>query len=488
MPRVDVRNAWNKKDKRSRRTMWDVRSRVRERVRAGPVAGSDSAGDLDPPPLDHDEPPDVPDLVPVLQRQERISQSAAWDTVWRMRAQQMWTPDYSVQLEIEKLQVPDLRAQVAGLFASQVSTYRTRLTSPTLIERYDAKTERMIRDTTAVARRRRNQLDIPFSVFARSGSYMNQRVAERVWKDSQHGLRIVHRDTVMKLLDYMLLTEPAAPFMLNPWISVFGVDQCNMWQAAANTKKGHFRGAERINAQGMPVSIRSETVLNIVERQVPLTMAMLNGAEVQQIKEHGPYTEDWHNVLPLLDPRNVERDKWEWADSLMARVEARDAPPHQPEMPTTELEVVLRCLGKPRAKPSGPSPIKIHEPIPKCETQSFQDVVKMWARLLGHCTASVLCVIIYCDGQLVELLRTCKIRWPSEYKRLLIGNGFFHSFAHFCFVLIKGYWKVSNPCLNLRHHLTCSWGRVRTVLPLYVCRLAQKGQADLRAHERPPTR
>ena len=63
--------------------------------------------------------------------------------------------------------------------SAQLNTYRSQLTARNnedLMRRYDAKTERMIRDTVAVARRRRNQQDIPFSVLARSISDFNQRV------------------------------------------------------------------------------------------------------------------------------------------------------------------------------------------------------------------------------------------------------------------------------------------------------------------------
>jgi hypothetical protein len=41
----------------------------------------------------------------------------------------------------------------------------------------------------------------------------------------------------------------------------------------------------------------------------------------------------------------------------------------------------------------------------------------------------------------VDLLRSCKRRFPHEYKRILIGNGHFHSMAHFMFCVIEGYWK-----------------------------------------------
>ena len=432
MPRVTGRSAWAKGPARgTRRNAWERRPRSSATYSAD--AGLEP--ELEDPARTSTG---AASNVPV--REPCMSQADMWHGIWLLRAQRMWSTDYTVWLRQEKLEVPELRAKVEQVFAAQVSSYRKRLTNERLIIKYDEKTERMIRDTTAVARRRANQLDIPFSVFARSGSYFNQRIATRAWKDNQRGLRIIHRAKVKQLLEYMLLTEPAPGFIPSPFISCFGVDQCNMWQAAAHSKKGHFRGAERLNSQGMPVSIRSETVLNIVERVVPITAPLLNGADVKLITEEGPYTEDWHNLLPVLNPTEVERTKWEWAEQVMARLERRNNPPLQPEVPSTELEVVLRCLGKPREKPNGPSAMKIHTPIPKCETQSHDDAFKLLARLLILCKQTTLCIIVFCDGQLVELLRACKMRWPAEFKRILIGNGFFHSFAHFCFCLIYGWW------------------------------------------------
>ena len=65
----------------------------------------------------------------------------------------------------------------------------------------------------------------------------------------------------MKLLVAMKEVEPKPPWPQNAYVSVFGVDQNNLWQAAVNSKKGHFRGAERLNADGVPVNGFNETIL-----------------------------------------------------------------------------------------------------------------------------------------------------------------------------------------------------------------------------------
>ena len=53
------------------------------------------------------------------------------------------------------------------------------------------------------------------------------------------------------------------------------------------------------------------------------------------------------------------------------------------QLPKSEQEITDKILGKPSVKPAGPSHIKIHKPIPKCETQSYSDAFKTMAYLSG---------------------------------------------------------------------------------------------------------
>ena len=108
------------------------------------------------------------------------------------RARKLWgSPcSYADSLQQEANEEPDLWLATTILMRSQVSTYRAELQDCRLVERYDAKSNKLVRDTVAVLRRRKSQLDIPFSIDARTVSYFNQRVPTRVWREQQHGLRI----------------------------------------------------------------------------------------------------------------------------------------------------------------------------------------------------------------------------------------------------------------------------------------------------------
>ena len=378
----------------------------------------------------------------LLEKEAKLSRAATWRVVLVMRAARLWTCDYTHLLELERLEKPVLRDKVLTLAMNQISTYRARLKDAAQIARYNDKTERVIRDQTAVLRRRANQLDIPFSVDARTMSYMNQRVATRVWKDMQHGLLILHRSSAQKVLETMVEVQPAPPFVVNEHVACFGVDQCNHWQAAQHSKKGEFRGAERLNKLGMPIVIRSETVLNVVQRFLPFTAPMLTAQEVQLIQDKGPYTEDPNNVFAALNPQLLEKELWAWVAVMLSLLMPDVLPPLLPKLPESEEEVVERILGKPSIKPTGRSEYRIHPPIPKCETQSYEDTSKMMKFLSALVSVHCVCIIIFCDGQLVELLRSCLMNHPAQYKRVIAANGHFHAFVHFLFCGNTGYW----PC------------------------------------------
>lgn len=382
------------------------------------------------------------DQLTKLSRAMWEGKGAVWDLIYEQRGRDLWSSDYKPLLRREDLEAPLLREQVVQVYSHQVSTYRARLKDPRLTARYDAKTGWLVRDTTAVLRRRRNQNDIPFSIMARSISYFNQRVPTRVWRENQCGLRITHRDTAEKCLDAMLATEPPPPFVVNEHVVIFGMDQCNHWQVAKNTRGGLCRAAERLNVDGMPVHIRSTTVLNWVQVYVPFSEPLLTPDEIELIRDKGPYTEDPARVFAPLNPLIVEQKKWKWVGELLARVAPTDEETGELRMPQNEAETVGRALGKPLEKPDGPSQFKIHAAIQNCDTKSFRDCQKIWSNIANVIGTYVLIVIVFCDGQLVERWRNCKVRWPADYKKLVIGDGMFHSLAHLSFTINEGWW----PC------------------------------------------
>lgn len=313
----------------------------------------------------------------------KLGRAAAGRAYLHFRAGRLWSNDYTVWLQRECEEVPALRASVVEMTTVQVSTWRLRLKEPEAIAAYDHKTERIVRDTTAQMRRRRNMFDIPFSVDARTMSYFNQRVPTRVWLENQAAMRILHRQSAKVVLNAMMEIQPKPPFITNGFVACFCVDQCNHWEASAFSKKGQFRGNERLDKLGMPVVIRSETVLNVVEKHLPFTSPMLTPDEVKLIRDNGPYTEDKNKLFKALDPKLLEKEQWNMVCFMLSLLMLNVPPPLLPQLPKSEQEITDKILGKPSVKPAGPSHIKIHKPIPKCETQSYSDAFKTMAYLSG---------------------------------------------------------------------------------------------------------
>ena len=252
----------------------------------------------------------------------------------------------------------------------------------------------------------------------------------------------VHRDTVVKVLDAMLEVEPPPPWPTNPHIFIFGLDQCNHWQVAVNSKKGHFRGAERLNSQGMPIHIRNETVVNLAQRHVPFTRGMLTLDEVKLIREKGPYTEDYSNVLAALEPATVKKQLWDGMEEMLELVQ--DAfEDSQNGLPAcaAEKRISKDLLARPR-HPHGKTPIHIPPSIPNCDTKAFKDVFKFVPYMVSYCLLSMICLIVHADGQTVEILRASKRRWPHEYKPIVIAQGYFHALCHFIFCIHFGFWPA----------------------------------------------
>lgn len=184
----------------------------------------------------------------------------------------------------------------------------------------------------------------------------------------------------MKMLDAMIECEPLPPWPANPHVFVFGLDQCNHWQAARNTRKAHFRGSERLDASGMPVVIRSETVCNVVQRHIPFTLGLLSPAEQQLIKEEGPYTEDYRNILYPLEPACVKAQLRQGMAELMQII----SPCTSNVNPPTVREVTAAALARPIQNLGGPSNISILPSIPVCDTKSFPDVFKFVPFMRSH--------------------------------------------------------------------------------------------------------
>ena len=119
---------------------------------------------------------------PKLSTQEQYMRDARtlWGSPAELRLALLREKDIDIQLY----------ESVRAVFTHQFSSYRARLRDPRMIEQYEAKLEKQVRDAYAVLLRRRSAHIIPLSVWCRTISYYNQRTPTRVWNDQQAGLKI----------------------------------------------------------------------------------------------------------------------------------------------------------------------------------------------------------------------------------------------------------------------------------------------------------
>ena len=232
----------------------------------------------------------------------------------------------------------------------------------------------------------------------------------------------------------MLEVEPGLPWPVNPHIFCFGIDQCDHWQVAKDSRKGEFRGHERLNAQGLPNLIRSECVCNAVQRHIPFTLGMLTPLEVKEITEKGPYTEPPTNVRHVLEPVVVKSQLWDGLEETIQLIK-----PVVEQSERTEKDIATALLER-QINTTGKTPLHILPSIRDCDTKAFRDVFKFLPVLWMHCLLSCICLIVFADGQTVESLRACKRRWPEEYKYIVMANGYFHAMTHFIFTINEGFW------------------------------------------------
>jgi hypothetical protein len=158
----------------------------------------------------------------------------------------------------------------------------------------------------------------------------------------------------------------------------------------------------------------------------------LSPAARATIAAHGPYTQDFARVYPILRPQRCE----EFMDELLSDTSTLLGPlwrAHTAGGPVAASDFVQALLTRPNVDPGGPTYTTFMKPLLECDTKSYDDMRRIveWAE--DH-IGGVPSVLLLCgDGQSVLRLRDLKRLHPDLYRHVLVGNGPFHSSAHFQF-------------------------------------------------------
>ena len=217
----------------------------------------------------------------------------------------------------------------------------------------------------------------------------------------------------------------------------------------------------------MPLTIESVDFVNSIRFPVPFKLCDLTHADVELLKD-GAYTEPWENILPVLNPRQVDADLLAFQMQYHQLLE--EALAQAGGFAKIPLVTIMRTiLGKPKQRPGKATPMDFLKILERCKTQSHEDLRK----ILEHAWANsglpeALIMILFGDGQLVmrEGQPTLGTRAPSRHPphtchatlvsgardqmRLpgralpnrgnIYGVGPFHEHAHFCMIMTCAFW------------------------------------------------
>ena len=319
--------------------------------------------------------------------------------------------------------------------------------------------------------RERSQKIIPFSVAARSVSWLMQRVPKRVWavrllptpalfparspshrasvsrpvcfQDERKRKLLVHTNVCHRLLDEMLACRPPPTFQASIFINFVYGDQ-------TYKQRGTTGRAVRVQYMGsncLPLNIEREVVFNTVHLPVPAAlMPQLDAQALATIHQRGVYCgAPFLSILPHLYPGTVQGSLAAFMNQQLQYVSQYALAEGKPVTLLSSAEFMDALVGRPLTDPGGPTYINILPTLRDCNTRSYDDGYKTWEHFL-RCLPHTLIWRIGGDGQYNLLMSYLKRKHPERFKYVWIDVGDFHAFAHFMFAINELYWCACLCC------------------------------------------
>ena len=244
--------------------------------------------------------------------------------------------------------------------------------------------------------------------------------------------------------------------------------------AGKRTGSQAHRAAERVNEEGEKQSAQRDVYINSMQVAVAQGWAPLSKEARASIELHGPYTQDYSRITPLLEPANVEsfmNDMLEGAAGALDR--ALDAGADASSSSAQVRLLATALLGRTQVDVDGPTYMTDNVPLMKTDTAKLSDLVKIIDHMV-KCNGGVtpLVLRILGDGQSCLTASYIKRHWPELYKFVLITNGHFHSAGHFqlqvrahtTHMLSSRHNPELSPLQALKLFWDCFYGRLADVL------------------------
>ena len=403
----------------------------------------------------------------------------------RQIATLLWLPCYRRLFELE-FQIN--QEECGAGYELAPSSYRARLKGESA-EMYDARRWKQKRDEMAIALHANNQMRWSPSLLARSVTYFHNASS---WINSNEGgqRRVASQPTTWSFLRMMRDCQPVPEYELGQHVFFYAADQTYEW--IGMKKRGARKTLEKLDGHGMPVVIEHEVYINSIRLHLPASLGTLSAADRAIIaNNHGsPYTEDYNNVFGPLDPVVVQASLVGFACEAfkLLAVKAQVEGVAIAELSLRQIATAL--FGRPDVL-TGSSHFDILEPLPRTDTKSYDDFIKITAHLRSH-SGPWAVVDIFCgDGQSVISFKNLKKRFTSRYARWLIAVGGFHEHAHTLFAFTEMFWycffchcmfilsieRVQEVTQNLEHNAYAHHQRAHAVVTIaIICYLVQDVQ------------
>ena len=373
----------------------------------------------------HSQELDVPKLLEALPVYLSVAQLARL----------LWTTAYWKIFMLELQQFPEISAPMLVLFESIRTGRQGDLCTD------QAALMRLSSSTAALAREHSRKI-VPFSVVAKSISWLMQRVPHRVWRGELKLRRLVSKGYLLPVLDEMFDCRPPPLFEVHNQVAFLYADQTYMMQGTSSKPDR----VQFINAENLPVQIHRETVLNAVNIAVPLAVTpRLDAAALAEIQMDGVYRPPFNRVLEHLSEVRVRSTLTEFLVSTLALVSTAAAHKGSSVTLLSAEEITRALVGRPDVDPGGPSYFTVLPTVRNCSTQSYEHGFKILS-LAGRTFGQVPILRAGGDGQLVLLYSYLKRRFPERCKHILIDSGDLHAFAHFIFALNELFWFCCMCC------------------------------------------
>jgi hypothetical protein len=193
-------------------------------------------------------------------------------------------------------------------------------------------------------------------------------------------------------------------------VSFFIADQTYEW--VGMKKRGRRSTVEHHNALGMPVEITHEVYVNAVHVHLPALLGTLSAHDRARIAANNgsAYTEPYNHVFQPLDFAIVDGSLRDLAIDALRPVEALVVANGTSPDSLSLYEIADGLFGRPNIDPGGPSEFDILQPLMKCDTKSYDDLVRIFEHLATQQPPDNVVSIFVGDGQSIFRAKDVKTR------------------------------------------------------------------------------